>query len=192
MGHPRRGRGAVLSFVLLHGFAFSLFWLSVQAPLVVAAAPGYLQSDAVPRAPETREAPESYVAPHPEIAPDSKRVPGSGQSGDDAQVSGGHAAEVQQLAEKYLDAQRDGTIYDLVPGGNQVDPAYVGAFLYALTDLKSATRFGGSPEALQELRDKALAYEERFLAGEDLGTSVHITRGDGSVFASDGKYRLID
>lgn len=64
--------------------------------------------------------------------------------------------------------------------------------MYALTDLKSATRFGGSPAELQELRNKALAYEEKFLAGEDLGTSVRITRGDSSVFESDGKYRLVD
>ncbi|WP_017794477.1 hypothetical protein [Leucobacter salsicius] len=175
---PTAVAGAVLSFVLLLGFAGSLLWLTVQAPLLVAAAAGQseVRSGTDPGAPDDSE---------------SRLLPPDGEFVPDSPASGGPAVELQQLADGYLEAQRDGTIYDLVPGGEQVDPAYIGAFLYALTDLKSASRFGGTPAELEELLAKAQAYEQRFLAGEDLGTSVKITRGDGSIFESDGKYRLI-
>lgn len=114
--------GAVLSFVLLLGFALSLFWLSGQAPLLIAAAtkPGDTQSEGSPRLPETGEGPKTHQLPPTEIAPDSERVPELGQPDDDSQLTGGHAAEVQQLADTYLEAQRDGTIYDLVPAESEL------------------------------------------------------------------------
>ena len=196
---PTAVGGALLSFLLLLGFAGSLFWLTAQAPLLAAAS-----SNASEVRPEAETGPGSPSDPGSDVKPpggdflpDSKgtpdlKSPGTDSPGSDFSGALGPAAEVQQLADKYLEASSDGTIYDLVPGGKRVDPSCIGAFLYVLTDLKSASRFGGSTAELQQLLDKAHAYEERFLAGEDLDTSVKITRGDGSVFESDGKYRLID
>ncbi|MHA3684544.1 hypothetical protein ACXR2T_13750 [Leucobacter sp. HY1910] len=178
--------GGVLSLVLLLAFAGSLVWLTSQAQGVLTAGPKPVPS------PETVEPPKLHPAPpNGSFKPHADSGSRSGQE-PNSESSRDIAAQIQSLADSYLAAQRDGTIYDLVPGGEQVDPAYTGAFLFALTDLKSASRFGGSSAQLQELLDKAHTYEERFLAGEDLGTSVKITREDGSVFESDGKYRLID
>lgn len=98
--------------------------------------------------------------------------------------------------ERYLAAQEDGSILQLVPGGAQVDPDYITAYLYVLTDLRSAVRFT-SPSAenapqLAEYAANVREHERRFLAGEDLDVDVSITRKDGSVFESDGKYRTRD
>ncbi|QIM16376.1 hypothetical protein G7067_07990 [Leucobacter insecticola] len=95
--------------------------------------------------------------------------------------------------EEYLEAIKDGTIYDRLPDGDKVDPNYIRDFMFLFTDLKSATVFmGGSDLAsIEELSDEADELERRFLAGEDLGSSVRLVREDGTVYESDGKYRTI-
>lgn len=111
-------------------------------------------------------------------------------------TSGESAAElatrIGKMYDTYLAASKDGSISSFVPGGDAVDPKYFTDFLYLLTDLKGATAFltDEETEAIADIGEKADELERRFLAGEDLGSSVKITRSDGSVYESDGKYRL--
>lgn len=181
---PTAVAGAVLSFALVVGITGSLMWVTAHAQQLIVAQPEI-------EAPEAPAAPEMPGAPVLPEAPVTPEAPDAG-SADDSRSAAQIAQELQALTEAYLDAQRDGTIYGLVPGGEKVDPAYIGGFLYAMTDLKSASRFGGSAGDLLKLLDKAKLYEERFLAGEDLDVNVRIVREDGSVFESDGVYRLIE
>ena len=102
------------------------------------------------------------------------------------------AARGDETYDTYLAAAKDGSSTTGVPGGDAVDPKYFTDFLYLLTDLKGATAFltDDDTEAIADIGEKADELERRFLAGEDLGSSVKITRSDGTVYESDGKYRL--
>lgn len=104
------------------------------------------------------------------------------------------ATRTEEMHRKYLAATKDGSISDFVPDGDAVDPNYFADFLYLLTDLKGATAFlaGDDSEAIADIGEKVDELERRFLAGEDLGSSVKITRSDGSIYESDGKYRLTE
>lgn len=120
---------------------------------------------------------------------------GEATDGDRADESASAlATRTSALYDQYLAASRNGTISDLVPGGDAVDPNYFADFLYLLADLKGATAFMGSGDAaaIAEIGAEVDELERRFLAGEDLGSSVKITSSDGSVYESDGKYRLKD
>ncbi|MBL3700092.1 hypothetical protein [Leucobacter luti] len=139
------------------------------------------------------------VAPLPPSA-EAPALPDSPESSDSTPP--GSAAQAQEdtdaiieLHEKYGDAIADGSITGMVPGGDAVDPDYIAAYLYSLTDLRSALRFvPASAENAAQLRvyaEQAEELERRFLAGEDLDVRVRITRDDGSVFESDGKYRTV-
>lgn len=140
-----------------------------------------------PRHPQVTEEPS--VPPLPETSdpaePESDLL---AQAEEDAEY-------VIELHEQYLAARTDGSITDDVPGGSQVDPDYIAAFLYAITDLRSAVRFVPpsveNAEQLREYAEEAREYERLFLAGEDLDIDIKITREDGSVFETDGKYRTI-
>lgn len=195
--------GAIITFVLPLGIAGSLLWAFAQGPSMGAGAasgPGALESPGGGSSTQPRDERDTGDSANADDTTDADRselrlrppggdfAPDQGPSSESGQLAG----EVQAIADYYLEARRDGTINELVPGGASVDPDYVGAFLYVLADLKSATRFGGTPSELQELLDKARDYEARFLAGEDLDVSVRITRADGSVFDSDGVYRLVE
>lgn len=129
---------------------------------------------------------EQPVLPPRESAP----APGTTTSERQAEEDAAYIIETQ---EKYLAATQDGSILELVPGGASVDPDYVSAYLYVLTDLRSAVRFTPpSLENAQQLSEYAAdvrEHERRFLAGEDLDVDISVTREDGSVFESDGKYR---
>ena len=113
-------------------------------------------------------------------------------------TSGESAAELAtrtgEMYDTYLAASKDGSISSFVPDGDAVDPKYFTDFLYLLTDLKGATAFltDDDTEAITDIGEKVDELERRFLAGEDLGSSVKITRSDGSVYESDGKYRLTE
>lgn len=180
----------MLTLLVLIGFAGSIAWVTSQTRQLIETRPGGVLDSS-----QTQEAKETPKAPN---APGSLGRSGGGGSftprpdTGDTQAAQQLAQEVEAIADAYLEAQHDGTIYALVPGGDKVDPGYIGAFIYTLTDLKSASRFGGTAAQLQELLDKAEACEARFLAGEDLDVTVRITRADGSVFASDGIYRLAE
>ncbi|MBL3687266.1 hypothetical protein D3248_09950 [Leucobacter zeae] len=112
------------------------------------------------------------------------------------------SAEAEALAQHivdtydtYLAAVSDDSIYDAVPGGRDVDPDYIAAFIYTLTDYRSAVRFMSldqDADRLADLAEQTDELERRFLAGEDLDVEIEITREDGTVFRSDGEYRTID
>lgn len=134
----------------------------------------------------------------PLATPEAPLVPAPDHSGEDAELAAQAAEDSQYIidtADRYRAARTDGTITALVPGGDTVDPDYITAFLYVLTDLRSAVRFTpATPDNAGQLREYAeevAELEQRFLHGEDLDVEVTITREDGSVFESDGKYRTI-
>jgi hypothetical protein len=98
------------------------------------------------------------------------------------------------MYDKYGDTESDGSALKLVPK-TEAGIKYAGSFLYLLLDVRSAFRFlpGTESESATELDDQiqsyvdtATGYEEKFLAGEPLGVPVEITRGDGTVFSTDG------
>lgn len=129
--------------------------------------------------------------------------PGSGEPSPDSRdaaaaeaAADADAEHIIKTVDDYLAASRDGSIFELVPGGEHVDPDYVRAYLYAISDLRSAVRFtppsADTAAQLREYATKLDQFEERFLAGADLDIEVEIVRKDGSVFSSDGKYRTRD
>lgn len=172
--------GAGAFVVLVLGISL-LMWFGAT----VTALPGPFTPPAPSQAPSTPEAPLNEFAPDeaPEMEPDES------VSGESAQEL---ADRTTAIYEQYLAASKDGSIADFVPQGDEVDPKYFTDFLYLLADLKGATAFmgGGDPAAIADISEKVDELERRFLAGEDLGSSVRITRSDGTVYESDGKYRL--
>lgn len=125
--------------------------------------------------------------------------PGSGTPSPESRDAAAAEADAEHIIETvddYLAASRDGSIFELVPGGEHVDPDYVRAYLYAISDLRSAVRFtppsADTAAQLREYATKLDQFEGRFLAGADLDIEVEIVREDGSVFSSDGKYRTRD
>ena len=149
-------------------------------------------SDALSSSPHVSSAP---------TAPGTPRDPSDTDPGADA-TERTAAAQATRDAEyvigmydQYLAASRDGSIRELVPDGANVDPDYFAAFLYMLTDLRSAARFvppsAENAEQLHEYAEQAEEYERLFLAGKDLDVDIKITREDGSVFETDGKYRTV-
>ncbi len=75
------------------------------------------------------------------------------------------------------------------------DEEYNQAFLYLLTDQMGALRVVGRETGtrqentgiINDFGRKIDLLEERYIAGEPLGTDVHIRRGDGSEFTYDGR-----
>ena len=103
-------------------------------------------------------------------------------------------AFVTEMYNKYTDKTSPEYAYALVPqtpGGQD----YARAFAYLIADKKVIFLWnpGFTSEDAAELDAQITAYvdeatelERKFRAGEPLGISVSITRGDGSVFTSDG------
>ena len=174
------GGGALLVLVL--GISLLMWFGSVLTAIPTQFTP-----------PPPPSAPSAPGAPWDELELDE--VPEMGPSDS---TSGESAAELADrttaMYERYLAASKDGTIADLVPNGDAVDPRYFSDFLYLLADLKGATAFMGAGDtaAIADIGEQVDELERRFLAGEDLGSSVKITRSDGSVYESDGRYRLRD
>ena len=75
------------------------------------------------------------------------------------------------------------------------DEEYNQAFLYLLTDQMGGLRIAGQETGTREERAAVICrftreinqLEDRYTAGEPLGTDVHIRRPDGSEFTYDGR-----
>lgn len=192
--HPQANQSPVPPKQGLPGWAIGLI-VGVSALLILLLGAGIWGINALGRT--LNDAMPERQLPTPE----SPAFPEPKQPGHDAsEHTDGLASQaatdseyIVSTTEKYRTAHSDGTITQLVPGGDTVDPDYITAFLYALTDLRSAVRFTpATPDNAAQLREYAeqtAEYERRFLAGEDLDVDITITRDDGSVFESDGKYR---
>lgn len=131
-----------------------------------------------------------------EVPPPGSSTADPAPQEDEAAAAIKDAEHIIETVDDYLAASRDGSIFELVPDGENVDPDYVRTYLYAISDLRSAVRFtppsADTAAQLREYATKLDQFEERFLAGEDLDIEVEIVREDGSVFSSDGKYRTRD
>ena len=102
---------------------------------------------------------------------------------------------VSGIEDKYKAALEDGSIVNMTPVSPKDNPQYFKDFFYILWDYNAAIPFmemtgGTDPVELDAriaaLKDKALLTESQFLAGEEFGISIKITREDGSVYESDG------
>lgn len=105
---------------------------------------------------------------------------------------------LESRQQQYRDMLDDGRIFEIVPR-SEAGIRYAGDFLMITTDIVSALKImsasGGYSSTIPEeldarlsaLGEKADDAERRFLAGEDLGVSIRITREDGSVYESGGE-----
>jgi hypothetical protein len=96
---------------------------------------------------------------------------------------------------EYSDETNPKNAYDLVPQ-TEAGLNYAHDFLVILADIKGAfaflplgtesTNVAELDATIQTYVDKTTELERKFLAGEDLGVSITLTRSDGSVYESDG------
>lgn len=93
-------------------------------------------------------------------------------------------ASPAELYDSYLAMSNDESIFEIIPRTDE-GWDYFRAFMYKLTDYKTAEMIGGRLDSatLEEM----YALERRFLALEDLELTVDITRTDGTRFYHDGK-----
>ncbi|UCR88718.1 hypothetical protein [Mycetocola spongiae] len=169
----------------LLGLVFGGAALLVVAIVLIVAAllspPAEPHTGLLPAHSDRAEAPAPTPTSLPTRAPDPSSWPritaGPPPSLDDAEV------RVLTLDEKY---RMRGEARAKVPQ-TEAGERYARDFLYLLNDLKFAVQITGSgtPEG-EKIADDAEELERKFLAGEDFGVSIKITRGDGSVYESDG------
>lgn len=107
---------------------------------------------------------------------------------------------IVDMLEHYRAARDDGSIFEHVADTDE-GRGYVQDFLFLLTDQRSALYFlpgatstnPGELDALIEgRRERVAELERQFLANEDFGVSIRITRLDGSVYESDGSAPSVD
>ena len=102
---------------------------------------------------------------------------------------------VNEMHERYSNEASADYAYDQVAQTTEAK-YYAYDFLVILTDFKGAFRFmplgteSTNPAELdakiQYYVDEVTELERKFLAGEDLGVTISITKADGSVYTSDG------
>lgn len=101
---------------------------------------------------------------------------------------------IDEVHERYSHMADTGELWTFAPDGHTVDVDYNRAFLYLLTDYHVALLFTDPGDAgfkdgwkTFRWRREVDDLEDKFLAGEPLGTTVRIKTGDGE-FYSDGTY----
>jgi hypothetical protein len=149
---------------------------------------------ATPVAPIAKPTPSASPTPSPTPTPTATPTPVPIYTMSERPGYAEAEAFVTEMYNKYTDKSSPEYAYALVPqtpGGQD----YAQAFAYLLADKKVIFLWnpGTTSEDAAELDaqikayvDEATELERKFRAGEPLGISVSITRGDGSVFTSDG------
>ena len=93
--------------------------------------------------------------------------------------------QLQAKIDEYQMARRDGTLWDQIDD-NEFNRTAVVAYLYLLTDMKSATMWGIDDATGQEYIDRADELEELLLSEQPLGSDIEI-RFTERTFTYDGE-----
>lgn len=136
---------------------------------------------AAPAAPQhTTAASDPASEPNSSADPGSGTWPGSGSSQTAAETK----ATLDAMVEGYKQSARDGSLWQKIPDTDRNRTA-LQAFLYVITDLRSAMLWGVDDSTAAGYLAEAKEYERKLLAQEPLGTSVKIT-SKGKTFSYDG------
>lgn len=136
-----------------------------------------------PASPEPVSAPAITHAPTPESTPDD--VPSSGGSPVEDSTAGEEiGAALQAKIDEYKLSRDDGTLWQQIPD-DDFNRTAVSAFLYLLTDMKSATIWGVDAATADEYSARMDELETKLLAQEPLGTDIRIVL-ENRTFEYDG------
>lgn len=92
---------------------------------------------------------------------------------------------LQAKIDEYKLARDSGSLWQKIPDSD-FNRTAVSAFLYIVTDMRSATRFGVDAETAAEYEQAVAEYERKLLAQEPLGPDITITLSDRT-FRYDGE-----
>ena len=110
---------------------------------------------------------------------DGEEWPGAGESSPEFEE------QLQAKIDEYQMARRDGTLWDRIDD-TEFNRTAVVAYLYLLTDMKSAAMWGVDDATGQEYLDRADELEQLLLAEQPLGSDIEI-RLTERTFAYDGQ-----
>ncbi|GAA1984372.1 hypothetical protein GCM10009718_22180 [Isoptericola halotolerans] len=117
-------------------------------------------------------------------------TPGEGANTDDTdgETPGATAVDVELFLQQRISEvkllRESGDLWEQIPD-DEFNRTAVSAYLYLMTDMELATRFGVDEQTADEYVERARHLEELLMAQEPLGSSIDLTFEDG-VFRYDG------